>query len=220
MIGVIFLNYNERKDSHLAYESVISLNPLIEVKQKGIAKAINYGLNRFFLDSDIDAVMICANDIIMPKDWFFWIDDALNHIPNTGAAAIHCVEKLPEVDTINGYRVRPAWGVFGNTCITRKAFETIGYFNEDHDPYGMQDSDYCYRLHRAGFDNYYLADLSSQHVGHDVGDGTPYRAMKDEGLAVAGQKFNQWKKIYDEGHLYLPFDQSIEIIQQQQFEGE
>lgn len=219
--GAIYLDYNTRPNSELAYNSVADETyRLLEVREVGIAYAINYGLNFFFEEAKVDNVVICANDIIMPKGWLFWMEDALKYIQNTGAIAIHTVEKLPDVEVVNNYRIRPSWGVFGNTLITRAAFERVGYFNEDHDPYGMQDSDYCYRLHKAGFINYYLADLSAQHIGHDVGENTPYRKMKDDGLAVAGQKFNQWQKIYDAGHLYLPYDQSIEIIKQTQFLGE
>ena len=141
-------------------------------------------------------------------------------IPNTGMSAIHCVEGLPDEQTINGIKCHPSWGVFGNTLLTKNAFETIGYFNTDHDPYGMQDSDYCYRLHKAGFTNYYISMLRAEHIGGDVGTGTEYRKMKDEGLNKAGYIFGKWQKIYDNGHIHLPYLQENYIIQMNQMYGE
>jgi hypothetical protein len=64
-----------------------------------------------------------------------------------------------------------------------KAIDKIGYFNEAYDPYGMQDRDYSYRLQMTGHFNYYLIGLTAEHIGHDVGQDTPYRRMKDEGLS-------------------------------------
>jgi hypothetical protein len=51
----------------------------------------------------------------------------------------------------------------------------------------MQDSDYATRSLIAGFTNYYVPDMRSEHIGHDVGNGTEYRRMKDESLAKGKQ---------------------------------
>ncbi len=100
---------------------------------------------------------------------------------NTGMCGIHCVEGINPLQTINGIQIHPQDASFGNVLIPMSAIEKIGYFNEAYDPYGMQDSDYAYRLKMTGHINYYLHDLRSEHIGHDVGQDTPYRKMKDEG---------------------------------------
>jgi hypothetical protein len=57
-------------------------------------------------------------------------------------------------------------------------------------------------------------------LGLDAGDGSEYRKMKDEGLKRSLQSFGEWQKIYDKGFVYLPFEQSKNIIDNQQMYGE
>jgi hypothetical protein len=127
---------------------------------------------------------------------------------------------MPELIKVNDQDICPAWGVFGNYLLTRTAFEKIGYWNEDHDPYGMNDSDYCYRLHKAGFLNYYIYGLQAHHLGADVHSGTDYRKMKDESLSKAGAIYNEWKQVYDSGNLHLPYLQENYTIKMNQMYGE
>ena len=219
MTGIIFLNY-KRKDYSIntlhSIKQIACEHELLEIEMYGIAAAINYGMKYFFEDKGFDNVAICANDITMPAGWLDRMIEAANSIPETGMSAIYCVEHLPEMQIINGIKVHPSWGVFGCSLVTRKAFETIGYFNTDQDPYGMQDSDYSYRLTKAGFLNYYIHGMNAVHVGADVGNGSEYRKMKDNGLSKAGAIYNKWCRIYDDGKFFMPYDQENFIIQMSQ----
>jgi hypothetical protein len=125
----------------------------------------------------------------MPQNWLLKMCEAAETIPNTGIVGIHCVESLPPEKEINGLTVHPTFAPFGNVLITKKAIEAVGMWNEDYDPYGMNDSDYGYRVHKSGFTNYYLHGLRSEHIGHDVGSDSEYRRTKDAGLAKA---LNVW----------------------------
>jgi glycosyltransferase involved in cell wall biosynthesis len=150
------------------------------VDMKGISKAINYGI---FQSRTYDAVVTMANDILMPNSWLERMVQAMITIPNSGMIGIHTVESISEPTTINGLQVHIQEATFGNVLIPMKAIDKIGYFNEAYDPYGMQDRDYSYRLQMTGHLNYYLSGLRAEHIGHDVGQDTPYRRMKDEGLS-------------------------------------
>jgi hypothetical protein len=150
------------------------------VDMKGISKAINYGI---FQSRTYDAVVTMANDILMPNSWLERMVQAMITIPNSGMIGIHTVESISEPTTINGLKVHIQEAAFGNVLIPMKAIDKIGYFNEAYDPYGMQDRDYSYRLQMTGHLNYYLSGLRAEHIGHDVGQDTPYRKMKDEGLS-------------------------------------
>lgn len=219
MTGIIFLNYKRKDYSINTLHSIKQIEceyELLEVEMYGIAAAINYGMKYFFEDKGFQNVAICANDITMPAGWLDRMLEAADAIPETGMSAIHCVEHLPEMQIINGIKVHPSWGVFGCSLVTRKAFQTIGYFNTDQDPYGMQDSDYSYRLTKAGFLNYYIHGMNAVHVGADVGNGSEYRKMKDDGLSKAGAIYNKWCRIYDDGKFFMPYDQENFIIQMSQ----
>jgi len=156
---------------------------------KGIATAINKGIE---LAKGYDGIVTLANDILMPQGWLKAMVDQAKILP-AGMIGIHCVEGLPELK--NG--VHQSVTVFGNAMITRKAIDAVGLFNTDYDPYGMQDADYCYRLDKCGFTNYYLYGLKSEHIGHDVGNKTKYRLMKDKGLANAQKVWNNCMKEYE-----------------------
>lgn len=207
-MSVIYLNYDARGKYDAEVKQSIASEYIYEVNRLGISAAINEGMRYWFQYNDAEYVFICANDILLPREWKETLLNAYRNIPNTGMIAIYCVENLPPEEIINGIKIHPCWGVFGDCLISREAWQRIGYWNLDQDPYGMNDSDYCYRLHKAGFLNYYIGGLRADHLGHDVGSGDSYRAMKDQGLNKAVGIFNQYQAMYDDGHLYLPYDQT------------
>jgi GT2 family glycosyltransferase len=199
-ILVIFLDYLRHDFTKQTLKSIADAGypfDMITIDKKGIASAINDGID-YAKKNGHDAIVTCANDIQLPNDWLKHMVHYAQTIPNTGMCGIHCVESLEDQTEMNGLMVHHAKIAFGNVLITMKAIEDIGYMNEDYDPYGMQDSDYGLRLNNSGYFNYYIPNLKAEHIGHDVGNGTEYRKMKDEGLALCDQKWYYWTKHYSE----------------------
>jgi len=158
-------------------------------EKRGIAAGFNAGLR---MTQDYDGVCLLANDILLPQNWLSnWVMFA-ERVPKTGIIGIHCVEELPPL--VDG--VHKTHTPFGDNFITRELIDAIGGYNEAYDPYGMQDRDFAERATIAGFTNYYLPDLKSEHIGHDVGNGTEYRAMKDASLHRAQSVWEKYQKIY------------------------
>lgn len=195
---VFLIDNGSQKENLQLIKDAYNFQKIYEFKtNQGIAAAINKGIE---LAEGYDAIITLANDILMPDGWLLNMVEYANKIPNTGIVGIHCVENLPPL--INGVHVGDP--VFGNVLITRALLDRVGKFNTDFDPYGMQDADYGYRAKQSGFINYYLPDLKSVHIGHDVGDATAYRRMKDEGLAKANEVWGAAQKRYAEtGNYYL-----------------
>ena len=180
---------------------------MFTIDKKGIAAALNEGIRK---TKDYEIVAFCGNDIVLPNNWLLMAVEHIQAIPETGMCGIYCVENLPKTEVINGIEVHPTWATFGNVIIPRKAIDKVGYFNEAYDPYGMQDSDYGLRLSELGYKNYYIKGLQSSHIGHDVGEQTDYRKMKDEGLNKAGEIWGEYTKKYQESNNYTIFyDESI-----------
>jgi hypothetical protein len=50
--------------------------------------------------------------------------------------------------------------------------------------------------------NYYLGGLTAEHIGHDVGQDTPYRKMKDEGLSKCDKLWAQETAKYQSTNNY------------------
>jgi len=157
--------------------------------KRGIGAGVNAGLR---ITQDYDGVCLLANDILLPQNWLSnWVMFA-KRVSKTGIIGIHCVEELPPL--VDG--VHKTHTPFGDNFITRELIDAIGGYNEAYDPYGMQDRDFAERATIAGFTNYYLPDLKSEHIGHDVGNGTEYRAMKDASLQRAQAVWEKYQPIY------------------------
>lgn len=204
-VSIIFLDYSARQG--FEYQSKKNLEncgidvSVFRVDMLGIAKAINFGLK---ITQNFDYVAIMANDIEMPVNWLKSMIEWAERLKSykVGIVGIHTVESLPGIDK-NG--VHPTWCPFGNWLLTREVINSVGAFNEDHDPYGMQDSDYGYRANRMGFYNFYIPELKASHIGHDCGEQTDYRKMKDDGLSRAGVIYMQGIERYNETkNYYLP----------------
>lgn len=212
-VKVIFLDY----DRHQFTDQVKQRNfnnagypfDYIVVDMKGISAALNKGIQA---SRQYDAVVTMANDILMPDNWLLHMVTAAKAIPNTGMCGIHCVEGLEPMTEINGQKVHVNFTAFGNVLIPMTAINRVGFFNTDFDPYSMNDADYAYRLNNTGHVNYYLHGLKSEHLGHDVGQPTDYRRMKDEGLDRSGEVWERWTKYYEDSGNYT--------INMEQFNGE
>lgn len=165
-------------------------------KHKGISYSINQGI-KYAVDENCDAIAVLANDILMPNNWLQIMVYNINNIPNTGFCGIHCVESNGTQENINNIIVRRSENVYGNVIIPMKVIDAIGFFNEDYDPYGVQDTDYCYRMNKVGFISYYVNGLTSEHIGHDVGQNSEYRKMKDASLEEKWHRLSYWKDYYD-----------------------
>lgn len=201
-VAIIFLDYLRHEHTKQALHSIVNAGyqfDLFTINRLGIAAAINEGLEK---TKNYDAIVTCSNDIEMPFNWLQRMVEVSSAIENTGMCGIHCVEGKGELSHIKGHAIHQNFTAFGNVLIPRKAIDTIGKFNEDYDPYGMQDADYAYRLNKTGFTNYYIAGLTSNHIGHDVGSQSDYRKMKDEGLSLSDAKWQKWTKHYDETKNY------------------
>lgn len=170
-------------------------------KNQGIAAAINKGIT-MALKNECEAIVTLANDILMPDGWLAAMVHYAGKIENTGMVGIHCVEGL---EPVNELGVHPTYTAFGNVLIPKAAIEKVGYFNVAYDPYGQHDADYAFRLNNTGFVSYYISGLKSEHIGHDVGNGSEYRRMKDDGLAKSAATWERLTAKYTKTkNYYVP----------------
>jgi hypothetical protein len=174
------------------------------IDEYGIARALNVAMEQA---EHYDALFTMSNDILMPEGWLAKAVEAAEAIPETGCAALYTVQDLHSENAIGGVKVYPGEIVFGNALYPRLALTSVGHFNEDFDPYGMQDSDWCFRAHAMGFTNYYVDAPRSEHIGHDVGQNSEYRRMKDAGLQKCGEVWKNAQRGYAETGDYSIFYQ-------------
>jgi len=208
-VAIIFLDYHRHDFRKEALRSIANAGypfDLFTIQKKGIATALNDGIDK---TRNYDAIVTCANDIAMPDNWLHEMVIYAENIKESGMIGIHCVESLPDITEVNGFKIHKIFTAFGNVMITRKAIDAIGYFNEEHDPYGMQDADFAFRLNKSGFINYYIPNLKSNHIGNDIGQQSDYRRMKDEGLIKAESIYNESCYNYDKQENYTIFERQF-----------
>lgn len=175
-------------------------------EKMGISAGVNIGLKLALQGRSYDGIVLMANDILMPDNWLSDFVYYANTVPKTGIIGIHCVEELPAL--VDG--IHKTHTPFGNNYISMDLINAIGGYNLEYDPYGMQDRDYAERAILAGFTNYYIIG-KSEHIGHDVGNGTEYRKMKDESLARAQSVWEKYQPIYhNEKRIYANFSDNVQ----------
>ena len=133
---------------------------------EGIAKALNKMIDMAFARG-AEYVVTMANDIVEPDNWLQMRIDAAELITNTGVVAIpvedsmrYSITKIHDIN-VDGGRV------IGNYLITKQAYEKVGVFCVDYDPYGPIDLDYCDRCKLMDLRTYYLSDYKANHLGFD-----------------------------------------------------
>lgn len=208
-IAILFLDYERHDFSRMVLKSIAEAGypfDLFTIQRKGIAAALNDGIDK---TRDYDGVVFCANDILMPKNFLQAMVYYSQRIENSGMIGIHTVQELPPITYVNELPIHKIFTAFGCVLMPRKAIDAAGYYNEKHDPYGMQDADYAFRLNKLGFINYYIPNLRADHIGHDVGQQTEYRLMKDEGLKKAESIYNELCFEYDKSENYTIFERQM-----------
>jgi len=196
-VAVIFLDYMRKTFSNevLSHNTANAGHPfeLHIIERLGLAAAFNEGLVKA---AGADAFVFMANDITLPDNWLAEMVRHCQAIPKTGVIGIHTVEHLPALLNHYPLPIHVCFCPYGDQFIPAEVVRRIGGYNEDYDPYGMQDSDFALRAELAGFVNYYLPNMKANHVGHDVGQNSDYRRMKDEGLNQSAHKWSYWNDHY------------------------
>lgn len=202
-VTIILLDY--LRHDHTETVKRVNLNnaghpfELVTIDRKGISAAINEGIHQA-----TDSVVTMANDILMPNNWLYDMVRYAERIPNSGMVGIHTVESQTNYNHELGiWECCP----FGNVLITKEAIEKVGYFNLDLDPYSVNDMDYYNRCCLAGLRSYYIPG-KCEHIGHDVGEQTEYRKMKDRSLEQLWRRGEWWYNYYKKtGNIYLGYEQ-------------
>lgn len=172
----------------------LSEHPMITYKRinrenEGIART----LNQLMLRAKGQYIVQLGNDYNLPQDWLRTIGVYADSMPNTGMIGIPWSNShLRPIQKVNGKDVHLAdyeHPLFGVKLKTRALLDKVGAFDEKLHPYGLEDSDYHQRACLAGFHNYYIPGLKSEHLGSDVGQKTEYRQMKDFSMKANGPYF-------------------------------
>lgn len=145
--------------SQHAYE--IAVSP--DGENWGIAKPFNILMQRAY-KLGYKYFQFMANDILEPEGWVKRKIDYIKEINNSGMVSICPNATVPYEQLNNSGMTYHPGDVIGQFMFTREVYEKVGSFYEGFGKYGPIDNDYNNRCTKAGFINYYLPALSSQHI--------------------------------------------------------
>jgi GT2 family glycosyltransferase len=164
MNALIYLNYKDRNINTLL-ENIKNAGKHIDIvtiiNEEGIAFATNKGLRNLNFDN-IDYVTIMGNDILEPNNWLQIRNDFLQD-KTIGICSIplHSMNN----DTAD---------LTGNFTITKETINKVGAFNQELDPYGAIDLDYCTRCRAAGLHTKYIKEYTANHIEQNSIDAYGY----------------------------------------------
>jgi len=167
MNAIIFLNYQNGNietlfsnvhtaGQHIDYISIID--------ETGIANAINKGLRQLNFNY-IDYVTIMGNDIIEPDNWLLTRNQFMQD-KSVGICSI-------PLDGFNG----DSLDLIGNFTISKEAILRVGAFNDELDPYGAIDLDYCTRVRASGLHTKFIPSTKATHLEQNGIDKYGYNKM-------------------------------------------
>jgi GT2 family glycosyltransferase len=164
MNAIVYLNYKGRNINTL-FENIKNAGKHIDIvtiiNEEGIAFATNKGLRNLNFDN-IDYVTIMGNDILEPDNWLQIRNDFLQD-KTIGICSI------PLHSTGNDTA-----DLIGNFTITKETIKRVGAFNQELDPYGAIDLDYCTRCRAAGLHTKFIKEYTANHIEQNSIDAYGY----------------------------------------------
>jgi hypothetical protein len=165
MNAVIYLNYQNRNIDTL-FHNIKNAGKHIDlisiVDEIGISKAINKGLLQL---NNFDYVTIMGNDIQEPDNWLQIRNDYMQDT-SIGICSI-------PLAGFNG----DSLDLIGNFTISKETINRLGAFNEELDPYGAIDLDYCTRCRASGLHTKYIPNIKATHIEQNGIDAYGYNKM-------------------------------------------
>jgi GT2 family glycosyltransferase len=164
MNAIVYLNYKDRNINTL-FENIKNAGKHIDIvtiiNEEGIAFATNKGLKNLNFDN-IEYVTIMGNDILEPHNWLQIRNDFLQD-KTIGICSI------PLHSTGNDTA-----DLIGNFTITKETIKRVGAFNQELDPYGAIDLDYCTRCRAAGLHTKFIKEYTANHIEQNSIDAYGY----------------------------------------------
>jgi GT2 family glycosyltransferase len=165
MNAIIYLNYQSRNIETL-FHNIKNAGKHIDlisiVDETGISYATNKGLIQL---KNYDFVTVMGNDIIEPDNWLL-IRNEFMQDKTIGICSI-------ALDGFHG----DSLDIIANLTISKETINRIGAFNEELDPYGAIDLDYCTRCRAAGLHTKYIPKIKATHIEQNGSDAYGYNKM-------------------------------------------
>lgn len=181
-------------------EFMASIKPDVSILHKENL-GVSAGYNRGFALSSGSHIVLTGCDMLMPDGWLACFKKYFESIPETGVAAMYCVdiEKVPErkrgePETVNGLPIHQAMPM-GRRMMSREFLKGCGYLREDFGLYGWEDIEWAERAERYARDVgkrfYMIPGMIADHLGRD---SWPEQLRLDPDAVQKDDAYFQWKQ--------------------------
>lgn len=174
--NVGFAKANNQALTGAAGQCLLLLNPDTVVESDTFVRCINFmeehpdcgGLTVKMVDGDGNFLKESKRGFPTPEASFYKISGLIKLFPHSRRIAAYYMGHLPE-DAVNEIEIMP--GAF--LLLRREVYQQIGGLDERYFMYG-EDIDYSWRIHLAGWKNYYLPETR---IIHYKGESTKKGSM-------------------------------------------
>lgn len=156
------------------------------------------GYNELLRKAKGEYICFLPNDILLWENWLVDLVHFNTEIEKSGLTSIHCEgEKGFFTPLLNIHdKFTHIWKPIRNitsgvSLINRHVLNTIGGFDESLGIYGREREQYAERLHLFGFNNYYIPNQYSVHLGREVNDLSEYKLNKDHALQLSFGRYSE-----------------------------
>ena len=154
------------------------------------------GFNHLLRKSKGEYICFLSNDIFVFDNWLAELLHYNNEIEKAGLTTIFCEGDKgtysPLLNTRDEFTSvwKPTKNVTnGISLISRMALEDVGAFDETLGIYGREREQYATRLANLGYNNFYIPDNYSVHLGREVNDTSEYRLMKLRSVQESASRY-------------------------------
>lgn len=175
---------------------------IVALKEKGVHESaqsnvgIAAGYNSLINRAKGEYICFMPNDVLLNDNWLFDLLHHANQIDKAGLVSIHCegdkgfyTPLLNQSDTFTHVWKRKDNIVNGVSLIKRTTLDAVGKLDESLGIYGKEREQLAYRLNMLGYNNFYVPDQSSVHLGREVNDVSEYKQNKNKALQLSANTY-------------------------------
>jgi len=177
-IELLVLDNGSTDKRTIEYGKKVSTKHVSLPKNIGVAS----GYNILFKMATGDYICTIGNDIYLQKNWLKDLLYYAESIKKSGVSGIHCLLDKGIFNKKYGVYMPSNGMIYSTTFFSKKLLNEIGGFDERLSGYGCEDSQFAWRSMMSGYNNYYIPNHSSTHLGEDFNTTSEYRKSKDENL--------------------------------------
>lgn len=156
------------------------------------------GFNQLLRKAKGEYICFLSNDIFVYENWLSELIHYNNEIDKAGMTTIFCEGDKGSFSPLLNSRDefthvwKPTKNITrGISLINRMALEDVGAFDEKLGIYGREREQYALRLANLNYNNFYIPDNFSVHLGRELNDNSQYRAMKDKALQQSAAYYTE-----------------------------